>query len=108
MPHQVEIFNASREQNLVAYYLDMGLGKTFLGSEKLNSFDTDYNIVVCQKSKIKDWCNHFKEFYPQVNVINYTKFKGNVATGLAGKTVIICNYDLIWRRFELSKLPNIR
>ena len=107
MPHQVEIFNASRDQNLVAYYLDMGLGKTFLGSEKLNSFGTDYNLVVCQKSKIKDWYEHFTQFYPQVNVIDYTKFKGDIVNGFEGKTVIICNYDLVWRRSELSKLPSI-
>lgn len=106
MPHQVEIFNSSSEQNLVAYYLDMGLGKTFLGSEKLNSFDTDCNIVVCQKSKIRDWYEHFIQFYPHLNVIDYTKFKGDV-TGFGGKTVIILNYDLIWRRLELSKLHNI-
>lgn len=107
MPHQVEIFNSSSEQNLVAYYLDMGLGKTFLGSEKLNSFNTDCNIVVCQKSKIRDWFEHFIQFYPHLNVIDYTKFKGELGTGFSGKTVIILNYDLIWRRSELSKLHNI-
>lgn len=70
------------------------------------SFDTNYNLVICQKSKIKDWVDHFEEYYPQINVIDYTKFKGNVVD-LQGKSVIICNYDLCWRRPELQKMRDI-
>ena len=80
----------------------MGLGKTFTGSEKLMSFNTEYNLVVCQKSKIKDWVDHFKEYYPKMNVIDYTKFKGKI--GDLSHFVIIVNYDLIWRRPELHSL----
>ena len=44
-------------------YYDMGLGKTFTGSEKLMSFGTTVNLVVCQESKVADWVNHFNEHY---------------------------------------------
>ena len=34
-PHQQAALAETQEQNKVAYYLDMGLGKTFVGSEKM-------------------------------------------------------------------------
>ena len=35
LPHQVKVLKQTETQNKVAYYLDMGLGKTFVGSEKM-------------------------------------------------------------------------
>lgn len=105
--HQSKALEETSKFNRCAYWHDMGLGKTFTGSEKLMSFDTDCNLVVCQKSKIKDWYEHFIQFYPQVNVIDYTRFKGDVISDFKGKTVIICNYDLVWRRPELQKMRDI-
>ena len=100
--HQIEALKDTEMFNRTAYYHDMGLGKTFTGSEKLMSFNTEYNLVVCQKSKIKDWVDHFNHFYPEKNVIDYTKFKGKI--GDLSHFVIIVNYDLIWRRPELHSL----
>lgn len=102
MPHQVDIFNDSRCKNRVAYYLDMGLGKTFLGSEKLVDFNTKYNLVVCQKSKVVDWVNHFKKFYPDKNVIDFTKPKARIEPG-----IIVVNYELAWRRPELLHMQKL-
>lgn len=79
----------------------MGLGKTFVGSEKLKQLDADINLVVCQKSKINDWYEHFKIFYQEYNVIKYNK-----QTDIPNKAVLIINYDLIWRRSELAALEN--
>ena len=62
-PHQKKALEQTKDQNRVAYYLDMGLGKTFVGSEKMIRLSTDLNLVVCQKSKIQDWRNHFAEYY---------------------------------------------
>ena len=39
-PHQPKALDETRDFNRVAYYLDMGLGKTFVGSEKLKTFGT--------------------------------------------------------------------
>ena len=100
-PHQIEVLKNSESQNRVAYFLDMGLGKTYVGSEKLNIFGNEYNLLICQKSKVNDWIDHFKEFYPQLNVIDYTKPKAVIDKG-----VIIVNYDLVWRRPELKTLAD--
>ena len=62
-PHQEDALKVTSGQNRVAYYLDMGLGKTFLGAEKAVRMGSQVNLVVCQKSKIEDWLNHFKEHY---------------------------------------------
>lgn len=35
MPHQEEALNRTEQFNRCAYYLDMGLGKTFVGAEKM-------------------------------------------------------------------------
>lgn len=102
MPHQREALNATKDFNKVAYYHDMGLGKTFSGSEKLAVLNTEYNLVICQKSKVNDWVNHFKQFYPELNVIDYTKPKAQIVPG-----VIIINYELAWRRPELSTMRGI-
>ena len=103
MPHQADIFNDSIFKNRVAYYLDMGLGKTFLGSEKLMQLNTPYNLVICQKSKVADWVEHFQKYYPGKNVIDFTKPKAKVEPG-----IIVVNYELAWRRSEsLAALPNV-
>ncbi|MFW2490997.1 SNF2-related protein [Clostridium chromiireducens] len=90
----------TRGQNKVAYYLDMGLGKTFVATEKAEELGTNIILLVCQKSKIDDWADHFKEFYPKYKVIKYNK----PLTKIEPNTVIIINYDLTWRRIELKKL----
>lgn len=58
-PHQQRALQETEKFNRVAYYLDMGLGKTFVGSEKANSFPENI-ILICQKSKIQDWVEHFR------------------------------------------------
>lgn len=102
MPHQADIFKQSFTRSQVAYYLDMGLGKTFLGSEKLMLFHSPFNLVVCQKSKVKDWVEHFQKFYPDANVVDYTKPKAKIQPG-----IIVVNYELAWRRPELATLPDV-
>ena len=61
--HQEQALEQTKNQNRVAYYLDMGLGKTFVGAEKMIQLGECVNLVVCQKSKIDDWLNHFKTHY---------------------------------------------
>lgn len=80
----------------------MGLGKTFVGSEKMKALNTNINLIICQKSKLKDWYEHFKTFYQDYNTIIYSKPMKNIPD----KSVIIINYDLVWRRPELLELSN--
>ena len=109
-PHQEAALKATSGQNRVAYYLDMGLGKTFVGAEKAVGMGSRVNLVVCQKSKVEDWVNHFKEHYPEMVVWNLTdkkEFENFKLFCIEGwNHVAVINYDLIWRRTELLKLKN--
>lgn len=101
-PHQVEALERTKDRKRVAYYLDMGLGKTFVGSVKLEQIGSPQNVLICQKSKIKDWTKHFQTFH-NLTVIDYTKPK---KPDITPNSIIIINYDLVWRRPELLKLKN--
>ena len=91
-PHQEEVLRKTRNFKRVAYYLDMGLGKTFVGSEKANSFKEKI-VVVCQKSKLQDWMEHFQNNY-DLEVFNLRK-----TTALPPKKCVgVINYDLLYRR----------
>lgn len=111
-PHQKQALEMTSSQNRVAYYLDMGLGKTFVGSEKMRELGAKANLVICQKSKIQDWCDHFKENY-QCEVVDLTtlkidKFESfiHLCEVIPHTIVGIINYDLIFRRPALAKLRN--
>lgn len=107
-PHQSEALAQSKNLNRVAYYWDMGLGKTFVGAEKLKQLGAAVNVVVCQKSKIQDWIEHFKRFYPEYQVLDLTSkgdlmaFDGWITANL--KIIGIINYDLLFRRSQLLSL----
>ena len=58
--HQKEALLKTENQNRVAYYYDMGLGKTFIGSEKVKALGSKTTLVICQKSKVEDWVEHFR------------------------------------------------
>lgn len=68
------------------------------------------NLIVCQKSKIEDWIQHFEQHY-KYHVYNLTvprmfnEFMG-LAQGDRHFIVGIINYDLIWRKSEISLLEN--
>lgn len=115
-PHQTEVLKTTKQFNKVGYFLDMGLGKTFVGSEKIKELDTDTNIVICQHSKIDDWVDHFKSLYPDMKVYDLTDKKQleefishDIAwNGWHGctKTVGIINYELAFRRSDLLQLEH--
>ncbi|WP_241681940.1 DEAD/DEAH box helicase [Ligilactobacillus salivarius] len=99
--HQEDILEETKDMNKVAYYLDMGLGKTFVGSEKLHQLNKRANLLICQKSLIPMWINHFKTYY------KYQVFDGTKSTQLnqvlnsyekLRPFVLIINYDLVFRR----------
>ncbi|RHU07237.1 MULTISPECIES: DEAD/DEAH box helicase [Erysipelotrichaceae] len=79
MPHQTDVLKATEECERCAYYLDMGLGKTFVGAEKLMRMKKSMNLLICQKSKIEDWIEHFKKYYSDfpycISVFNLTNKK---------------------------------
>lgn len=84
----------------------MGLGKTFVGSEKLKEINNKNNLIVCQKSKVDDWVNHMKKYY-DYTVFDLTKKKclDEFLTFDKPKVGVI-NYELTFRRDELRKLKD--
>lgn len=86
----------------------MGLGKTYLGSEKMNDLGATCNLLICQISKFDDWINHFKEFYPDYEIFNL-RSKAQLRDYLAQDNlrIGIINYELTFRRPELLNLNNI-
>lgn len=110
-PHQKEGLKQVEDLNRVAFYWDMGLGKTFVGAEKIIQLGSHINLVVCQKSKIEDWQDHFLSFYKDIIIFNLTEkseFEKFFETLDNHKKQIIgiINYDLIFRRKELLKLSD--
>lgn len=111
--HQKEALKLTENQNRAAYYLDMGLGKTFVGSEKMKDLDATVNLVVCQKSKVNDWVQHFKEYYEKSYVIydltdnkEYDYFFRCIDMCEECPLIGVINYDLIFRRPELAELKD--
>lgn len=99
----------------------MGLGKTFVGAEKLIQLGANTNLVICQKSKIDDWYYHFKNNYEKLRVFDLTSktktnkiFCENALRNAINNSnctkeypyVFIINYELAFRRKELLALKN--
>ena len=110
--HQKQALKATADKNRVAYYHDQGLGKTFTGAEKVEQLGATVNLIICQKSKVDDWYEHFKTYY-DVNPCDLTKVEAKklkhfieVSKSVPVPSVYIINYDLVWRRKELLELTD--
>ena len=110
-PHQEEALNLTEGFQNIAVYHDMGLGKTFTGSEMMKRFGCRNNLIICQKSKIDDWFNHFctnysGQGYSFLNLTNKGELEYFMEDTPLLKKVGIINYELAWRRKELLKLTD--
>lgn len=110
-PHQIEALKEVEDKNRCAIYYDMGLGKTYIGSEKMKQLGARVNLVICQKSKIQDWVDHFEKYYKDDYAVldltyksDFEKFK--IWDANYCPYVSIINYDLVFRRPELLKLSD--
>ena len=76
--------------------------------------DARVNLVICQKSKIQDWLDHFREYYRQYELWDLTDKNGyemflndydggHWMNGYPAMLGVI-NYELAWRRPELQQL----
>lgn len=108
-PHQQQALEELKNFKKCALYWDMGLGKTFGGSEKMMQLGAKVNLVICQKSKIDDWVDHFQTYYPDYKVLNLT-CKKSMQCFMEwlpyDKLIGVINYELAFRRPELSKLKD--
>lgn len=96
MKHQTDVLKQTKDRNKVAYYLDMGLGKTYIGSHKLIELNGSKDLVICQKSKIDDWIEHFKSVHNKP-IYNLRKTKELEEWQTKGGIGII-NYESSWRK----------
>lgn len=117
LKHQESVLKQTADLSHVGYFLDMGTGKTFVGAEKIMRLGYRVNLIVCQKSKVDDWCEHFdlySDTYHNHNVIyDLTEKHGfeafiDVAADPTTQHMVIgvINYDLIFRRKQLQGLEN--
>lgn len=108
-PHQQRTLDETVGFSNIGIFHDMGLGKTFTGSEAMLRFNTNINLIICQKSKIQDWVDHFKEQYGFTEVFDLTKPKELqdffLHVGYYNMIGII-NYELAWRRKRLLQLSD--
>lgn len=112
--HQIDGLKQTKHLNRVAYYWDMGTGKTFVGTEKMVQLGARVNLIVCQKSKIQDWFDHLVNNYSGIGMIFNVltnKLELEYFLEMAQKRnspfiVGIINYELAWRRKELLKLKD--
>lgn len=114
--HQKAGLEETKDLTHVAYFWDMGTGKTYVGAEKMMQLGEKVNLVVCQKSKVGDWKRHFFTHYIDkskcdesgawcydltdrngIDMMMHSKYK--VIIG-------VINYELVWRRPELLKLED--
>lgn len=113
-----------KDKNKVAFYWDMGLGKTFMGSEKMIQLGSAVNLIICQKSKVNDWIQHFKNYYAQNEqdfccdelILDLTDNKQMERFISQEKSahyflypylvIAVINYELTFRRKQLLELEN--
>lgn len=106
--HQKEVLQQTAQKNKVAYFLDMGLGKSFVGSYKATSFNYPI-LVVCPKSLVHQWLLQFTNNHKDWARYDLTKKKqleefiidrNNLRIG-------VINYESCWRRPELQKVKSL-
>lgn len=114
--HQEEALKQTEGLQNIGVFHDMGCGKTYTGSEMMVRFGNSVNLIICQKSKVQDWVDHFNQNYSDNEMqdaydltipkdfkwfIEYSKpeYEGNPIVG-------IINYELAWRRKELLNLKD--
>ena len=117
-PHQVEALEQTKDFQNIAVYHDMGLGKTFTGSEMMFRFNHRVNLIICQKSKIQDWLDHLERYYTESyynhNLIYDLTDKNGLEAfldvvsdiGYTQRIFGVINYELAWRRKDLLKLKD--
>ena len=98
--HQKQILEKIKNKKRVLLAVQMGLGKTLIASEHLKTLDYKYCLIICPKSLIPMWQEHYKKFYNQ-EINDFTKTKKII------EGINIVNYDLVFRRKELIKIPKV-
>ena len=86
-------------------------GKTYTGSEKMRMLNNNVNLIICQKSKVKDWIEHCETNMPTKFVTFDLTNKQDFDLFFSWrnpdtKKIGIINYELVFRREELASLED--
>ena len=80
----------------------------------MRSLGYPVNLIICQKSKIGDWCKHFEVNYPKCKMFDLThesqlrRYRQLALFNATFPVVGIINYELAWRRASyLDNLPGM-
>lgn len=107
--HQKKMLSDTEKNRNAAYYADMGLGKTFVASERALSLGLPV-LIICQKSKIGDWVRHMVDVagFDTYDLTDkkerqyFTQMLNGSEMSFAG----VINYDLVWRCKEYQTMSN--
>lgn len=92
----------------VAFYWDMGLGKTIVGTRQMMNFHRKLNLILCQKSKISDWAEHLTSCGIENYAVSPKDKEEDILPMLTvdrrKPIAIIINYELAWRRSFLGEI----
>lgn len=116
--HQKKGLELAKGRTRVAYFWDMGLGKTEEGASEAEEMNAPINLIVCQKSKIEDWKDHIKTYHSYIESFVY-----DLTENIGMKMFLdhcdqvikdpklepawgVINYELIFRRPELKTLKD--
>lgn len=110
MDHQQSALESTEGLTRCAYYHAMGLGKTYTGAEKMFQEGYANNIVICQKSKVEDWIDHFQKHYdmPVYDLSKPKQLDNYITTAkLSNQRIVgVVSYDTTWRRPALLEIDN--
>ena len=106
---QKDVLKALEPFKRCAVYYGLGLGKTYIGSEKLMSYKSTIKLVVCQRSKIDDWVDHMEQHYSNFggiyNLRNPKERKEFYQLDTKANAIGVINYDILSRQAkELNRL----
>lgn len=116
--HQKKGLELAKGRTRVAFYWDMGLGKTEEGASEAEEMNAPVNLIVCQKSKIEDWKDHIKTYHSYIGLFVYDlteKIGMKMFLDHCDQVIKdpklepawgVINYDLIFRRPELKTLTD--
>ena len=106
-PYQIDVLASLYNNNSAGIFYDMGLGKTVIGSIKATSYKIPI-LIISPKSVCPQWLKHFEEWHKEYKRYNLTNKKELSAfiNDTNNLKVGIINYDIVYRRPELSKLKD--
>lgn len=88
-----------------------------MASEKADHLGATVNLIICQKSKVDDWVDHFRTYYSYVPEFTYDLTDAKQLKSFLNHAIHaddsnceacygIINYELYWRRKELTWLED--